>query len=275
MKGKDFIFDSVQLMYYKCHKVNFKHGGSHIDSPNWRKNKKESINLKIEGHKSFQQAATVALNYGKIKCNQERVSNIKSFINKYTWEGINYPLKIGDWKTFEKNNLNKYCQVIFQNITQPVKTNNSPNDPKPRIRRMALSCSKKRLLHRKTSKQRVIFIVGIVLIILEQKISLSLMKKYVRIKRFSWNSNAKKKKILEFNQCMKSDKMPYIIYVDIESLISKIDGCANNLEKSSTIKIGEHIPCRYSMSKLWRFDHIENKHTLYHGKNCMKSFVIL
>ena len=101
------------------------------------------------------------------------------------------------------------------------------------------------------------------------------MKKYVRIKRFSWNSNAKKKKTLEFNQCMKSDKMPYIIYVDIESLISKIDGCANNLEKSSTIKIGEHIPCRYSMPKLWRFDHIENKHTLYHGRNCMKSFVIL
>ena len=97
-----------------------------------------------------------------------------------------------------------------------MKTNNSPNDPKPRIRRMALSCRKKRLLHRKTSKQRVIFIVGIVLIILEQKISLSLMKKYVRIKRFSWNSNAKKKKTLEFNQCMKSDKMPYIIYVDTD-----------------------------------------------------------
>ena len=48
---------------------------------------------------------------------------------------------------------------------------------------------------------------------------------------------------LEFNQNMKSDKMPYIIYADNESLIKKIDGCANNPEKSSTIKIGEHIPC--------------------------------
>ena len=29
MRGIDFwIFDSVQLMYYKCHKVNFKRGGS-------------------------------------------------------------------------------------------------------------------------------------------------------------------------------------------------------------------------------------------------------
>ena len=33
MRGSDLIFDSHQLMYYKCHKVNFKRGGSHIDSP--------------------------------------------------------------------------------------------------------------------------------------------------------------------------------------------------------------------------------------------------
>ena len=40
MKGNDFIFDSVQLMYYKCHKVNFKRGDSYIDSPDWIKKKK-------------------------------------------------------------------------------------------------------------------------------------------------------------------------------------------------------------------------------------------
>ena len=33
MRAKDFIFDSVQLMYYKCHKVNFSCDGSYIDSP--------------------------------------------------------------------------------------------------------------------------------------------------------------------------------------------------------------------------------------------------
>ena len=38
--------------------------------------------------------------------------------------------------------------------------------------------------------------------------------------------------ILEFNQYMKSDKMPCIIYTDIESSV-KIDGCASNSEKSS------------------------------------------
>ena len=65
--------------------------------------------------------------------------------------------------------------------------------------------------------------------------------------------------------------MPYIMYADMEFLIKKIDGWANNPENFSTIKIGEDIPGRYSMSSIRAFDHIENKHTLYHGKDCMKN----
>ena len=58
--------------------------------------------------------------------------------------------------------------------------------------------------------------------------------------------------------------MPYTMYADMESLIKKIEEWANNPENSSTIKIGEDIPGRYSMSSIRAFDHIENKHTLYH-----------
>ena len=83
---------------------------------------------------------------------------------------------------------------------------------------------------------------------------------------------SEKDKILEFNQYMKSDKTPCIIYAEIESSVRKIDWCANNPEKSSTAKIGEPIPCGYSMSTIWGFDHIENKHTLYCVEDCMKKF---
>ena len=41
---------------------------------------------------------------------------------------------------------------------------------------------------------------------------------------------------------MKSDKIPYIIYTDLESLIKETDGCANNSENSSTKQVSEHIP---------------------------------
>ena len=41
IRGSDFIFDSVQLLYYTCYKINFKRGGSYIDSPDWIKKKKQ------------------------------------------------------------------------------------------------------------------------------------------------------------------------------------------------------------------------------------------
>ena len=72
--------------------------------------------------------------------------------------------------------------------------------------------------------------------------------------------------ILQFNQYIKSHKMPYIIHADLESLINKIDRCANSPEKSSTTKIGEHIFCGYSMSTIWAFDNVENKHIYILGK---------
>ena len=52
IRGSDFISDSVQLIYYKFHKVNFKRGGSYIGSPGWLK-KKATINPKNEDDNCF------------------------------------------------------------------------------------------------------------------------------------------------------------------------------------------------------------------------------
>ena len=37
-----------------------------------------------------------ALNYKEIESHPKRVSYIKPFINKYNWEGKNYPSKLDD-----------------------------------------------------------------------------------------------------------------------------------------------------------------------------------
>ena len=89
MRGSDFIFDLVQLLYYKYHKINFKRGGWDNDSPDWIKKKKAIINTKNTDDKYFQYAVTVSLNYGEVNRNPEIVSNIKQFINKCNWKGIN------------------------------------------------------------------------------------------------------------------------------------------------------------------------------------------
>ena len=42
MRGSDFVFNYVQLLYYKCHKINLNRGGSYIDSSDWIKKQKSN-----------------------------------------------------------------------------------------------------------------------------------------------------------------------------------------------------------------------------------------
>ena len=90
MKGSEFIFDSINSFYYKRHTISLNRGGSYIDSPEWLKNKKATINPKINDDKYFQYALTVALNYPNIKNNLERLTKIKLFINQYNWKELNF-----------------------------------------------------------------------------------------------------------------------------------------------------------------------------------------
>ena len=95
MKVSDFIFDSVNLLYYKCYKTNLSRGGSYIDSPDWIKNKKATMNP-VNDVKHFHYAAIVTLSHEEIARN--RTSKIKLFINKYNSQGINYSSGKDDWK---------------------------------------------------------------------------------------------------------------------------------------------------------------------------------
>ena len=64
MKGSKFVFDYVQLLYDKCDKINPNRGGSYIDSSDWIKNKKATINpINKKYNKCFQYAGSVGLNH--------------------------------------------------------------------------------------------------------------------------------------------------------------------------------------------------------------------
>ena len=41
MRGSEFVFNYVQLLYYKSHKISLNRGGSYIDSRDWIKNKRQ------------------------------------------------------------------------------------------------------------------------------------------------------------------------------------------------------------------------------------------
>ena len=91
IEGSEFVFDSVDLLYYKLYKISLNRGKSCIDSPKWLKNKEATINPKNNDDKCFQYASTVALSYRNFKNNPEKISKIKPFINQYNWKVIEFP----------------------------------------------------------------------------------------------------------------------------------------------------------------------------------------
>ena len=67
MKGRECVFDSVDLLYYKCHRISLNWGGWYKDSPKWLKNKKATINSNNDNdEKCFQYAGTVVVNHESI-----------------------------------------------------------------------------------------------------------------------------------------------------------------------------------------------------------------
>ena len=76
MRETEFVFHSVDSLYYKPHKISLNRGGSYIDSPKWLKNKNATTNPKNNDDKCFQYATTIALNHEQTKIHSDRIPNI-------------------------------------------------------------------------------------------------------------------------------------------------------------------------------------------------------
>ena len=109
MRGSKFVSDRVDLLHYDVHKIR---GGSYIDSPEWLKNEKATINPKNNDDKCFKYTLTVALNYEQIKSHAERVSKAKVFIDLLLKE-MDFPSHEKDWKNVESNNKSNVRNILY------------------------------------------------------------------------------------------------------------------------------------------------------------------
>ena len=111
--GSNFAFESVDLLSYSFYKIGLRRGRSYIKSPKWVLNKRATTNPKNKDNKCFQYSVTVALNHQNIENHPERISNIKPFIDKYIWDGIDFPAGIKDWKKLERNNKTIALNILY------------------------------------------------------------------------------------------------------------------------------------------------------------------
>ena len=67
IKGSNFVFESVDLLDYKLHRVRLRRSGSYIKSPEWLLHKGTTINPKNKNEdESLQWSIISALNYNEI-----------------------------------------------------------------------------------------------------------------------------------------------------------------------------------------------------------------
>ena len=83
---------------------------SELDFLVWWRGRKEAI---INGDNSFQNARNDALNYRTIETHPERISKIKAYIDKYIWEGIEFPAGPKDWKKVGQNNKKIALNILL------------------------------------------------------------------------------------------------------------------------------------------------------------------
>ena len=108
MDGSHFTFDGVNALYYDLNTVSLSRDKSYIDSSKWLKSKKAIINPKNDDDNCFQYALTVALNHEQIKTYPERILDIKSFIDQYNWNTIQYKSI-----QFESNNKSIVLNILY------------------------------------------------------------------------------------------------------------------------------------------------------------------
>ena len=252
---------------------------SELYSLGWLRRKKEAI---INGHNDFQNALDDASNYQNIERNPQRISKLKPYINKYNWEGIEFPAGPKDWKKFERNNKTIALNVLFiphnaETIRVAYRSEYNHKRKKQVILLMITDGKKwhylavtnlSALLAKKSSNHDGDFYC---LNCFNSYTTKNKLKEHeeicnnhdsCRIEMPKWVE-----KILKYNPGEKSLKAPFAIYLDLECLLKKEQSCQNNPEKSYTEKKAKHEPSGWAMFTKCSFDEKENKLDYYKEKD--------
>ena len=109
IKGSDFVYESVELMDYKLHRVRLRRDRSYIKSPEWLLHKGATINPKNKNDDECLRWSTIsALNYNEIT--KKEFENI--FI-QIKHEDKDFSTQQRDWENFEQNNESLALNVLF------------------------------------------------------------------------------------------------------------------------------------------------------------------
>ena len=257
-EGSGWVFLNVKKLVLHTTRWDPINAGSYIDLPEALKNKHALINMKNQDEKCFLWSILRALN-PKDK-NAERVDNdLKSKQDTINMQGIRYPVSFRDIDRFEHLNPNISISVLGYNKEE-------------RVYPLKISkCTRRKhdivLLLIKDGEKSHYCLVKNISALLSSQINNHDHKRHFCLNCF--NSFKDENKLEEHknycyeNECVKilmppsgtylrfknflySEKAPFAIYADFESLIKPMDNCNPDPNKSYTKKHQKHEPTSFS-----------------------------
>ena len=261
-------------------------GSSYIKLPEYLRNKNAIINMKNMDNKCFLWSVLRALN--PLRNNGERIDKISKYKeNTLNMKGIKYPVSLKDINKFESLNSNISITVYGYNKkdkvyplgVSPYKNRDNKIDllliEDGGKSHYCLINDLSRLISMQVSKHcGECFLCDNCLKPFKSKESLDKHKEYCYNNECVKINMPEKGSILKFKNFCKSERMPFTVYADTESLLNNIQNCEPDPEKSYTNKYQKHVPISFSYYIKCFDDNVyEPKLRSYTGEDAMEKFV--
>ena len=235
-------------------------GSSYIDLPKELKNKNAIVNMKNEdNNKCFLWCVLRALNPSKDKHPSRIDKDLKSKENTLNMEGIEYPVSLKDIKRFEKQNPEISVSVLGYSKDEkiyPLRISKKENKRKNNIVLLLIKdgdkshyCLVKNLSALLSSqvnkhKSKLYFCLNC-LNGFDTMVKLEKHKEYCDEEESIKINMPKPGTYIKFLNFLYSEKAPFAIYADFESLLKPLETCKPDPNKSYTLKYQKHEPLSF------------------------------
>ena len=262
-EGSGWLFLKVENLTLKTNIWDPIKASSYIDLPKELKNKKAIINMKNEDNKCFLWCVLRALN-PKDK-NAERIDkDLKSKEDTLNMKGIDYPVNSKGIKRFEKQNpdisisvlgYSKGERIYPLDISKYTKAKKE-NERKHNIVLLLIKngdnshyCLIKNLSALLTSqvnnhKGKFYFCLNC-LNGYDNPEKLEIHKEYCSEKDSIKINMPPPESFIKFKNFLYSERAPFVIYADFESILKPLDTCKPDPNKSYTLKYNKHEPVSF------------------------------
>ena len=245
-EGSGWVFVAVEKLVLHTTRWDPINAGSYIDLPPFLKNKKAIINMKNQDNECFKWCVLRALN--PKDTNPDRIDNdLKSKQDTLNMQGIKYPVDFRDIDRFESQNPNISISVMGYNESErvyPLRISkytgcehdiillllkDGENSHYCLVKNMSALIASQINNHKGTRN-----------ICLNCFNSFKTKEALDKHKEYCYNNECVKVVMppagtfLRFKNFVHSEKVPFIVYADFESLIKNMDNCDPDPNKSYT-----------------------------------------